>query len=103
MRKRTKITLTFYTDPGHGWLKAPHSLLHEFGIENKVTSYSYVRNNDVFLEEDCDAGLLMDALRQAGVAVTIKRQNTNKSSKIRSYGRYVQPQQVTQAIQVRGY
>jgi hypothetical protein len=47
-------TFTHYTDPGHGWVEVPRALLHELGIADKITGYSYQRGEDVFLEEDCD-------------------------------------------------
>ena len=59
-------TFTHYTDPGHGWVEVPRSLLHELGIADKITSYSYQRGEDVFLEEDCDLGTFYRAMEKAG-------------------------------------
>lgn len=88
MRKRTKLTLTFYSDAGHGWLKAPAALLDELNLKDKITSFSKLRNKDVFLEEDCDAPVLLNALEGIGCKVRIVERHTDKSSKIRSYDRY---------------
>jgi hypothetical protein len=60
------LTLTFYSDPGHGWLEVPRSLLHELDIADKITPYSYQRGEDVFLEEDCDLSTFADAMEKAG-------------------------------------
>lgn len=81
-----KITLVFRADPGHGWLKCKRELLGKFNVE--PTPYSYERNGQVYLEEDCDAPKLLEALKAAGVEVKIKSKHTNKQSKIRSYNSY---------------
>jgi hypothetical protein len=57
---------TYYTDPGHGWVEVPRSLLHELGIADKITGYSYQRGEDVFLEEDCDLSTFARAMTKAG-------------------------------------
>ena len=59
-------TFTYYTDPGHGWVEVSRSLLHELGIADKITSYSYQRGEDVFLEEDCDLLTFARAMEKAG-------------------------------------
>lgn len=81
-------TFTFYNDPGHGWLKAPRTLLENLGIADKVSSYSYQRGADVFLEEDCDATLLVKALRERGIEPKFVDKYSDKSSKIRNYESY---------------
>jgi hypothetical protein len=57
---------TYYTDPGHGWVEVPRALLHELGIADKITGYSYQRGEDVFLEEDCDLSIFARAMTKAG-------------------------------------
>lgn len=48
--------LTFYTDPGHGWLEVPWTELKALGLNpNDFSRYSYRRRNTFYLEEDCDA------------------------------------------------
>ena len=59
--------LTFHTDPGHGWLETTIQELMKYGIHNKVSKYSYRDGDRVFLEEDCDAGLLLRAYQEHGV------------------------------------
>lgn len=41
-------------DAGHGWLQVPRSDLVALNISDKITSYSYQKGSDVFLEEDAD-------------------------------------------------
>lgn len=35
-------TLIMYTDPAHGWMRVPFGDLELLGIEDKISSYSYV-------------------------------------------------------------
>jgi len=87
-----KITLLFLTDPGHGWLKVRRSVVEAAGVAQSISQYSYQRNNHVYLEQDCDAGQLLEALKAQGVEVKIKNVTArNKQSKIRSYHRYTKP------------
>ena len=50
-----ETTYKFHTDPGHGWLEVPQVDLDALGVTDQVSEYSYFRNGQVFLEEDCDA------------------------------------------------
>ena len=54
----------FISDPGHGWLEVPLSELIKSGVQNEVSSYSYYdpKKENVYLEEDCDAGLFIKAV-----------------------------------------
>jgi hypothetical protein len=49
-------TYEFKHDPGHGWLAVHLSELHDLGIADKISDYSYYnyKNDMVWLEEDCD-------------------------------------------------
>ena len=51
----------FISDPGHGWLEVPRSLLSELGILEEITTYSYQKKELVYLEEDCDASRFFEA------------------------------------------
>ena len=56
----------YYTDPAHGWLEVPRDLLHELGIADDISHFSYQRLDKVFLEEDCDATRFTRAMSAAG-------------------------------------
>jgi len=56
----------FHEDPGHGWLEVDRSELEQLGILRKISHYSYQKGNKVFLEEDVDAGIFIDAKKKAG-------------------------------------
>lgn len=82
------ITLRYFADPGHGWVRVKKERLSKLGIENKISSCSYERNGNAYLEEDCDFAVLSNALEALGYKVNIKQSHTNKQSKIRSYKCY---------------
>jgi len=83
-----KLIIPYYTDPGHGWAKVSIGLLYGLGIADKITRYSYRRNESVYLEEDNDLDTLYKACDVQGITLVLKEKHTNKSSKIRSYDNY---------------
>lgn len=83
------LKLKFYSDPGHGWLAVKRKLVQELNLLNKITLYSYQKGDTVYLEEDCDASVFMDAAKSAGYEVLVDQRHTNKTHPIRSYERFV--------------
>ena len=79
------MKLYFYSDPGHGWLSVSRKTLAKYVDLKEVSTYSYQRNDRVFLEEDRDASLFISALRKAGKTIEFVEYNTNRQSKIRNY------------------
>ena len=83
------MKLFYYQDPGHGWIKVSNNLLNKLAINDKISNYSYMRKDYAYLEEDCDVGILFDALEKQGLTYQIiSKVSRNRSSKIRSYDRY---------------
>lgn len=83
------ITLQVFEDPGHAWVRFPKERLVKLGIADKISSYSYQRQDMAYLEEDCDLTTLVNALRVAGYEdIKFKESWTNRSSKIRNYDHY---------------
>ena len=82
------MILHFYADPGHGWLSAPKTLIARLGISDRISSYSYHSESMVFLEEDADAALLIDAMRDSKIPLKIRVHSTSRRSRIRSLPRY---------------
>ena len=83
------MKFTYYTDPGHGWVKVPRKFINDLGIARKISPYSYSRGDQVYLEEDCDYGHLARALNERGIQTEIVNRHTNRQSKIRSYNLYI--------------
>ena len=50
-----------FTDSGHGWVRVPRHELAELNIEDKISKYSYMRDEWVYLEEDVDAYVFFTA------------------------------------------
>jgi|AntAceMinimDraft_5_1070358.scaffolds.fasta_scaffold150926_2 hypothetical protein len=83
------FTITFYSDPSHGWAKVKRSILETLDIPHLISSYSYQRGEYVYLEEDNDYSLLVDALEMHGTAIILKYKHNDNTSRIRSYEHYV--------------
>jgi hypothetical protein len=62
------LVIPYHQDPGHGWIEVPARLLADLGIADKITRYSYQSRDGrtAYLEEDCDAPRLLDAMKAAG-------------------------------------
>jgi hypothetical protein len=85
MKVKPVMKFKYYTDPGHGWVAVKRALLEELGITNQITAFSYEQGQTVYLEEDCDAGVLIKTLENQGTNVELVQRNTNNRSPIRSY------------------
>lgn len=80
--------LTFHADPSHGWLEVDFADLDALHITAQVSRYSYHSGTRAFLEEDCDAGLYLDAAKANGWVVNITEKYTNHDSFIRNLSRF---------------
>jgi hypothetical protein len=85
------MKLNYYQDPGHGWVKVNKALLQRLGIAGDISSYSYMRGDCAYLEEDCDTSRLLEAAKAAGIVIQLKPFYSNKNSKIRGYRQYQAP------------
>lgn len=54
--------MIMHTDPGHGWLQVSLAKVRDLGIADKISSYSYISRDSVYLEEDCDLEVFAKAL-----------------------------------------
>jgi hypothetical protein len=78
----------FHSDNGHGWLAVKLSELKMLGIENKISSYSYVKGKTAYLEEDCDASAFIRAAEARGITVEVRSGPQRDRSPIRSFQSY---------------
>lgn len=84
-----KTIFNVYADPGHAWVKVPVALLISLHIADKITRCSYIRGEHVFLEEDCDLTIFVNAYKEkTGKMPVFKEHHGNKQSRIRNYERY---------------
>lgn len=82
-------TFTLHSDPGHGWLEVPRGLLDTLGIAGDISTYSYIRGDTAYLEEDCDASRFVEAMRAAGQAFEIVELDINRDHWIRNLQRFI--------------
>ena len=78
----------FISDPGHGWLKVPRSEVNSLGIGPKVSSFSYEQGDYVYLEEDCDASLFVEAKKAKNEACEFNFIDIDRMSPIRRMNRF---------------
>lgn len=81
------IKLTSTSDPGHGWLRVPVQLISKTDVYHRISEFSYIDKNFVYLEEDCDAGLVIKSLESQGYKLEIKHRNVERTN-IRNKARY---------------
>ena len=80
--------LTLHSDNGHGWLFISYPLMKKYGLsKDSFSSFSYFNNKGVYAEEDCDARIIIKAIKEAGKRIVFKGKHTNGRSKIRSLER----------------
>lgn len=82
------MTLNYYQDPGHGWVKITLDKLKALGIHKDISYFSYMRGEHVYLEEDCDLNRLYLACDKHGIVLKLREHVADKSSKIRNYQSY---------------
>jgi len=78
-------------DPGHGWLAVPASELSRLEIAGSITPFSYRNGSWVYLEEDCDMAMFLDAKKAAGESVEIVSRHV-EATPIRGYAPYSAPE-----------
>jgi hypothetical protein len=82
------VTKVMHSDPGHAWLAVKLSEIKMLGIESSISGYSYVKGKTAYLEEDCDAGKFIQAMRAKGIEVTVKDGACRDRSPIRYFKSY---------------
>lgn len=80
-----------HTDAGHGWGECYKSELQALGIADKITGFSRVRGEKVYLEEDCDLTEFENAIKKhfPDVKIEYKSIYDGDHSPIRSYCGYM--------------
>jgi len=78
-------TFKFHSDSVHGWLAVKLNLLKELNIVEKISKYSYIRGQTVYLEEDCDARVFHEAYNEKYGEYDVETFYYDRRSPIRSY------------------
>jgi hypothetical protein len=79
------MEIKFYADSSHGWAEVSVSLIKELGIADKISTYSYMRKDMAYLEEDYDLSVFLMALKAKGVKPEFVEIYTNNDSPVRGY------------------
>jgi hypothetical protein len=84
------MKLKFHSDPGHGWVEIPFEMVASLGL--KISPYSYMSavgpNKKAYLEEDCDASILIDKLEKQGEKIQFEDIIYNDRCFIRNLPRF---------------
>lgn len=80
----------FHSDPGHAWLAVKRAELVRLDILHKISSCSFQRGGTVYLEEDCDAAVFIEAKETAGEKLSY-RESYRENTPIRNYDRFTIP------------
>jgi hypothetical protein len=85
------MRLHYIQDPSHGWIGTDRATLQQLGIDRMISSYSYgerAPSTRVWLEEDYDAGILINALDAAGINYIVDEEHLPGDAWIRALKRY---------------
>jgi hypothetical protein len=82
-----QIKLLHHSDGAHGWVEIKKSFFNQIADIANISSYSYQDEQKYYLEEDCDAGVLFDALEKEGKPFMLISIDDGPLSKIRGYDR----------------
>jgi len=83
------MKVTVYSDPGHAWGKVSLSKLADLNLIDRISSFSFLRGQFAYLEEDCDLSSFVLAMRERGESVEfIEQVRRSGDSAIRSYDHY---------------
>ena len=78
----------FVSDPGHGYLRVKLEDLVKYGVEKKISPYSFKNDKFGWLEEDIDAGTFLEAVKAAGDEPNITYVSINSDATCRRYPRF---------------
>lgn len=61
IEKPRKIKMKWFEDPGHAWLAVSRKEVERLGIADKISHCSFEKGEKVYLEEDSDAHIFLEA------------------------------------------
>jgi hypothetical protein len=80
------MKLTFYSTPGHGYLRVPKSTFIKYGGNpNKISGFSGHDLTTLYLEEDCDAVYFFNLLESKGIRFQVQTKYVNSVSNTHNY------------------
>jgi hypothetical protein len=79
----------YHQDSAHGWLEVPDRELQIMGLQERITSCSYLCQGKAYLEEDLDMGTFLDMRKLLPKRFVIQNNFMNGICFIRDYPAYV--------------
>lgn len=81
------LHLPYIQDPGHGWIEISRRQARQLlGADfARISPFSYQRGALLYLEEDCDAALLIQACQRAGLTLALEERHCPGEASIRHY------------------
>ena len=76
-------TYNYYYDAGHGWIRVEYQELQRLNILDKISVYSYISSDNVYLEEDRDAKIFLEAKKEAKEPYLLNEIDEGNRSSIR--------------------
>ena len=79
-------TFSYLQDPGHGWLIVSRDDLIDAGMSpSDFSSCSYVKEDSLALEEDCDMPRFLKRLDERGIPYRLREQHTKGDAYVRRW------------------
>ena len=75
---------TLFGDPDHAWLCVTEEEAKRLNVYDRISDCSYRKYDLLYLEEDCDAPLFIEAKKALGEPYHIKYYPSNTDSPIRN-------------------
>jgi hypothetical protein len=88
-----ELSYTWISDSGHAWLEVSIDEINALNIGHRISDYSYINGETVYLEEDCDAPIFIEALKEKlppTEYVTFKGRYINGDAPCRQFKRFGQ-------------
>ena len=83
-------TFPYIQDAGHGWVRVPKAEIAKAGVEDQISSHSFQKGNNVFLEQDSDMEVFVAARTKQGLETKFAEYvNQSRPSRIRNYDPYM--------------
>ena len=85
-------TFPYIQDSGHGWVRVPKTELVKSCCAADISRHSFQKGNNVFLEQDSDLQIFVDARASLGMETKLRPYvNKSRPSRIRNYTSYTAP------------
>jgi len=55
---------TVWTDAHHAWIEVPKREVKQLGLLDKISTYSFEKGDNLYLEEDIDGKMFLDRINE---------------------------------------